>query len=152
MIDQHLEEAQVITVPVSLEMAPDGFALRHKLHGHHNIIYEIAWSPDGRTLASVSADRTARLWRLQGDKMVGIPVSHADYVFCVTWSPDGHLLATGANDETIRLTNGRTGEPIRDLTGHTGPIYSVAWSPDGRILASGSFDRTMRMWDSANDW
>lgn len=152
MIDQHLEEAQVITVPVSLETAPDGFALRHKLRGHHNIIYEIAWSPDGRTLASVSADRTARLWRLHGDQMVGIPVSHADYVFCVAWSPDGRLLATGANDETIRLTNGRTGEPIRDLTGHTGPIYSVAWSPDGRVLASGSFDRTIRLWDSANEW
>jgi WD40 repeat protein len=152
MLDQRLVDAQVISVPIVSEAIPDGLSLRHKLRGHHNIIYEIAWSPDGRTLASASADRTACLWSWQNDRLRETPIGHADYVFCVAWSPDGRILATGANDETIRLSDGRTGEPIRDLCGHTGPIYSIAWSPDGRTLASGSFDRTIRLWDRENDW
>ncbi len=152
MIDQHLLEKQIITVPVLTEAVPDGFVLRHKLRGHHNIIYEIAWSPDGRTLASAAADRSVRLWSLHHDHLTETPISHADYVFCVAWSPDGRLLATGANDETIRLSDGHTGDPLNDLTGHTGPIYSVAWSPDGRLLASASFDGTIRLWDSEKAW
>lgn len=151
MVEAEVVE-QLVTVPVSAEEIPDGFTLRHRFRGHHNIIYEIAWSPDGRTLASASADRTVHLWSLQTDKLRQAPIGHAEYVFCVAWSPDGRVLATGTNDEIIRLSNARTGKSLRELTGHTGPIYSVAWSPDGRRLASGSFDRTIYIWDGTNNW
>ncbi|MCP4357214.1 MAG: hypothetical protein GY796_04245, partial [Chloroflexi bacterium] len=143
---------QILSIPIPEEMIPDGFNLRHKLRGHHNIIYELAWSPNGRTLASASADRTTRLWSLQTDRLRQDPIGHADYVFCLAWSPDGRLLATGSNDETIRLTDPDSGKPVRVLMGHTGPIYSLAWSPDGRYLASGSFDHTVRIWDSEHNW
>lgn len=143
---------QVVTVPLAKEAVPDGFTLRHRLRGHHNIIYEITWSPDGRTLASASADRTVHLWSLHTDKLRQAPIGHAEYVFCVAWSPDGRVLATGTNHEIIRLSDAETGMPLRELTGHVGPIYSVAWSPDGRRLATGSFDRTIHIWDSSQDW
>lgn len=152
MINSHLTEAQVIDIPVPAETDPDGLTLRYKLRGHHNVIYEIAWSPDGRTLASVSADRTARLWHLPNELAPETTIGHRDYVFCVAWSPDGRILASGTNDETIRLSDPTTGDPIRDLEGHTGPVFSVAWSPDGRTLASASYDQTIRLWHSQQDW
>lgn len=151
MIETHLAE-HVISVPMADESVPEGLALRQKLRGHHNLIYEVAWSPDGRILASASADRTVRFWSMHTDRLRQAPVGHADYVFCIAWSPDGRFLASGANDETIRISEAFSGKPVRELTGHQGPIYRVAWSPDGKLLASGSFDRTIRIWDEANNW
>ncbi len=145
-------EGKVVPVPVTSEELPDGFSLRHKLYGHNNIIYQVAWSPNGRILASASADRSVRLWDVHYGRLLHDPIGQGDYVFSVAWSPDGRVLASGCYDETIRLTDGVTGLPVRDLTGHDGPVYNVAWSPDGRYLASASYDHTIRIWDSQNDW
>ncbi|HEX6074315.1 MAG TPA: WD40 repeat domain-containing protein, partial [Micromonosporaceae bacterium] len=113
-------------------------------------VYAVAFSPDGRLLATGSDDRTVRLWDPATGDPIGRPFTgHTDWVRAVAFSPDGRLLASGGDDKTVRLWDPATGGPIgRPLTGHTGPVWAVAFSPDGRLLASGSYDKTVRLWGS----
>src|SRR5260370_27468251 len=94
---------------------PPGFTLRHALRGHSDAIFRIAWSPDGRVLASGSHDNTIRLWDGQTGQLLRTLRSHTKSVFSVAWSPDGEALASGSNDETIRLWDAKKGQPLRTL-------------------------------------
>ena len=109
----------------------------------------MAFSPDGQTLASGSADNTVHLWDVQtGEELKTLETG--DFVSSVSFSPDGRLLASsGSDDNTIRLWNVATGETVNTLRGHTDYISSVVFSPDGRTLASGSGDDTIRLWNAA---
>ena len=121
------------------------------LTGHTGAVFSVAFSPDGKTLASGSADHTIRLWDVATGSPIGQPLTgHTGTVLSVAFSPDGKILASGSVDDTIRLWDMFTGRPIGEpLTGHTRSVTSVAFSPDGRILASGSHDGTIRLWDVA---
>jgi small GTP-binding protein len=130
------------------EKIPRGFTLRHVLRGHKKEVNRIAWSPDGRILASPSDDFTIKLWDLQTGQLLRTFVGHTGDVRGVAWSPDGRVLASGGADKTIRLWDVQTGKPLQTLSGHTNDIQSVAWSPDGRVLASGGADKTIRLWDA----
>jgi WD40 repeat protein len=110
----------------------------------------VAFSPDGRILATAGDDGTIRLWDPNRLEPVGQPLTgHSNGVWGVAFSPDGRLLASaGGPDETVRLWDVNTGTSVGDpLTGHKGPVTSVAFSPDGKILASaGGTDATVRLW------
>jgi WD40 repeat protein len=119
--------------------------------GHTNSVNSVAFSPDGKMLASGSLDMTVRLWDVATHRQIGAPLAgHTDYVLSVAFSPDGKTLASGSKDRTIRLWDVATHRQIgAPFTGHTNSVNSVAFSPDGKMLASGSLDMTIRLWDVA---
>ena len=116
---------------------------------HRGNVYSVAFSPDGKTLASGSADNTIRLWNAATGDPLKTLTEHRGTVYSVAFSPDGKTLASGSYDDTIRLWNAATGDPLKTLTEHRDTVLSVAFSPDGKTLASGSADNTIRLWNAA---
>ncbi|MDZ8137469.1 MAG: serine/threonine-protein kinase [Nostoc sp. DedQUE04] len=138
------------TNPISIIASiPSGVLLQRTLTGHSSWVNSVAISPDGKTLASGSADKTIKLWNLATGKEIRTFTGHSDYVSSVAISPDGRTLASGSADNTIKLWNLATGKQTRTLTGHSSWVNSVAISPDGKTLASGSEDTTIRLWNLA---
>jgi hypothetical protein len=106
----------------------------------------VAFSPDGRLLASSTLHAKVELWDAVSGEHRRSLESHGRDVWGVAFSPDGRLLATGSGDTTVRLWDPASGAHRRTLTGHAAAVWGVAFSPDGRLLAS-SGDETVRLWD-----
>jgi WD40 repeat protein len=116
------------------------------LLGHDGRVLAVAFSPDGRTLASGSTDNTIILWDVATGGSIGEPLhGHNNWVRSLAFSPDGQTLASSSADGTIILWD-MTGR--RFLQGHTEEVRSVAFSPDGQTLASSGFDNTAILWDA----
>lgn len=117
------------------------------LRGHDYEIFSIAFSPNGKVLATGGRDKTVRLWSTATGELLGEPLrGHEDWIYSVSFSPDGNTLATASGDKTVRLWDIVSRKPIASLSGHEMEVKSVAFSPDGRTLVSGSMDKTVRMW------
>ncbi|CAG7848121.1 Vegetative incompatibility protein HET-E-1 [Serendipita indica DSM 11827] len=129
-----------------LAFSPDGRRLASG-SGDGTGVQCLAFSPDGRRLASGSGDGTVRLWDGTTGASLGTLEGHTDSVWCLAFSPDGRRLASGSGDGTVRLWDGTTGASLGTLEGHTDWVQCLAFSPDGRRLASGSGDGTVRLWD-----
>jgi serine/threonine protein kinase len=119
------------------------------LTGHSNVVWSVAYSPDGRYLASGSWDKTIKIWEVATGKQLRTLTGHSDWVNLVVYSPDGRYLASGGDDKTIKIWEVATGKQLRTLTGHSNMVWSVAYSPDGRYLASGDGDNTIKIWEVA---
>jgi len=127
----------------------DPFGLAHTLSGHSFSVYSVAFSPDGKTLASGSGDKTIKIWNVTTGQEIRTLKGHSDGVISVAFSPDGKTLASGSADKTIKIWNVATGQEIRTLSGYSSLVRSVAFSPDGKTLASGSRDDTIKIWNVA---
>ncbi|PHM10091.1 protein kinase domain-containing protein [Nostoc sp. 'Peltigera malacea cyanobiont' DB3992] len=114
----------------------------HTLQGHSRSISSVAYSPDGRIIASGSEDETIKLWDVGTGREIYTFQGHSSYVKSVAFSPDGKTLASGSNDKTIKLWDVTTGGKIRTIKTLSD---SVAFSPDGKTLVSG--DCSIKLWD-----
>ena len=119
-----------------------------RLTGHTGLVYSVAFSGDGRLLASASGDRTVRVWDVAAAKCVAVLTGHTDEVFSAVFHPDGKRLASAGRDRAIWLWDLATGQEVARLEGHTNYVFSLAFSPDGTSLVSGSGDGTVRIWDT----
>jgi serine/threonine protein kinase len=134
--------------PVIPKINPSVSPLDKTLTGHSETVFSVAYSPDGRYLASGSKDKTIKIWEVATGKGLRTLTGHSGVVLSVAYSPDGRYLASGSQDKTIKIWEVATGK-VRTLTGHYMTFWSVAYSPDGRYLASGSWDKTIKIWEVA---
>jgi WD40 repeat protein len=106
----------------------------------------VAFSPDGRLLASGLLSGGIRVWEVSTGLSVLQLAGHLASVNSVAFSPNSRWLASASRDKTVKLWDADTGNEIQTLQAHTGEVRAVAFSPDGNWLASGGHDRTVRMW------
>ena len=107
------------------------------------------FSPDGKTLASGSWDKSTKLWDVAGGKNTATLKGYTGLVFSVAFSPDGKTLASGSYDKSIKLWDVASRKNTATLKGHTEDVWSVAFSPGGKTVASASSDKSIKLWDVA---
>jgi dipeptidyl aminopeptidase/acylaminoacyl peptidase len=135
--------------PDPADSAPKGQSPRPRatLKGHTHYLHAAAFSPNGKTLATASSDRTVKLWDVATGKEAGGHTEHTAVVTSVAFSPDGRTLASGAWDLSVKLWDVASGKVRAELRGHADGINAIAFSPDGKLLASASADSTVKLWD-----
>lgn len=114
--------------------------LRETLTAHTDRALRVAWSPDGRTLASSGRDKAIWLWDVEQRRYRSALRGHAAGVNGLAFTPDGHNLVSGSEDGTLRVWDIAGGQCLRIIQGHATSLYDIDWSPDGTQLVSGGTD------------
>ncbi|RYO27977.1 Vegetative incompatibility protein [Alternaria arborescens] len=113
-------------------------------------VNDLAFSPDGKEIASASIGPVIRVWDVKSKTALFVYHGQKDKTGTVAISPDGKMVASGSDDASVMVWNRETRAVMFNLEGHTRWVNTVVYSPDGRILASGSMDETIRLWDATN--
>jgi WD40 repeat protein len=121
--------------------------VRRIVHDHQGEVLSMAVSPNGRLLATVGADGTAKVWDVASGKLKVSMNGHAWPVYGAAFDPGGACLATAGGDSTVRIWNLSDGRQLSELTGHEGIVTCVAYSPKGDFLVTAGEDATARIWD-----
>jgi hypothetical protein len=140
------------------------------LRGHDDVVFSIAFSPDGKRLASASFDQSVRLWNVQADRREGeapaepghkrlggslaLPTHsplkvyhhHSDFVYAVAFSPDGKQLVSASKDRTVALFDVETGKTVFTYSGMEQDVMAVAFHPDGKSIISSGFESNIFRW------
>jgi WD40 repeat protein len=129
-----------------------GVKERASLTGHTSAVGCVVFSPDGKTLATASADKTVKVWDSRAGEVKHTLRGHVGQVSSVAFSPDGKTLASGGWDSTIRLWDVQKGKLKKTLHNdpkNKTPVQAVVFSPDGRALASGDWGSgaPAKLWD-----
>ncbi|MER7036172.1 WD40 repeat domain-containing protein, partial [Streptomyces albidoflavus] len=158
--ETHPERAILLSLAALGECAPTPSArrglmaalaashLRTRVDAHTDTVRQIAWSPDGRRLATASRDGSARVLDARSGQSLLVLPSDGTMVESVSWSPDSAYVATAGRERVVRVWDAVSGVPVRLLTGATDIVRQVAWSPDGVCVAASSKDTVVRVWEA----
>jgi WD40 repeat protein len=124
------------------------FPTRH----HGTLARMVAFSPDGRHLASGDLDGEVKIWDARTGDQRHTFRAHDGAIMALAFSPDGKCLATGTRygQDSVKVWDVSTGRLLHTLAGHANGIEGLAFSPDGERLGSAGVDRTVRLWDVAS--
>ena len=120
-----------------------------QIEDHADWIFAIAFSPDGKRLASASRDKTSKVFDVEKKESLVTFPAHAQPVYTVSFTPDGKGVATGGEDNRIRIWNpDNDGKSIREIGGFGGTVFKLRYSPDGKTLLACSADKTVHVFDA----
>src|SRR6266567_2661159 len=127
--------------------------------GHAALVNAVAWSPDGKRIASGSGDRTVQVWDATTGRNLLTYRGRAGWLWgtlvnAVAWSPDGKRIASVSDDQSAQVWDAITGKKLLTYRGRAGWLTcmrAVAWSPDGRRIASGGDDNMVQIWDATTE-
>jgi WD40 repeat protein len=124
-----------------------GKPYRH-ITGHHNWVWWIAFSPDGKTLATGSSvERVIKLWDIETGECLQTLQGHGQMLWAIVFSPDGKILASTSSDNTIKLWDVASGECLDTIEGHNMWVMCAAFHPQGNILVAGDGYAAIKLWD-----
>ncbi|MFH0816636.1 MAG: Ig-like domain-containing protein [Methanobacteriota archaeon] len=112
-------------------------ALVKDLAGHNGSVTSVAFSPDGKRLASSSESGIIKVWNATSGALLSNLTGHLDIVTCVAWSPDGSKLASSSWDHTVKIWSAADYALVKTLSNSNNPVNSVDWSPDGALVVAG---------------
>ncbi|KAF7923580.1 hypothetical protein BELL_0005g00330 [Botrytis elliptica] len=117
-----------------------------KMLGHQKAVNHVAFSPDGRLIASCGLDNHTKIWNARDGKFINTLRGHVAPVYQCAFSSDSRLLVTCSKDTTLKVWDMATHKLAKDLPGHKDQVFAVDWSPDGEKVGSGGADKAVRIW------
>uniref|UniRef100_A0A7E4W5Q2 NLE domain-containing protein n=1 Tax=Panagrellus redivivus TaxID=6233 RepID=A0A7E4W5Q2_PANRE len=117
-----------------------------RLTGHQQLVNQVVFSPDTRTIASAAFDKSIKLWDGRTGKYLTSLRGHVQAVYQIAWSADSRLLVSGSADSTLKVWDMRAKGLLIDLPGHGADVFAVDWSPDGERVVSGGKDCVLKLW------
>ncbi len=118
------------------------------LLGHADKVWDVAFSPDGKRIASAGHDQTIKVWDVRARKELLWLRGHDGAVLSVCFSPDGSKIVSASADGTVKVWDSQGGEATLTFKGHSEGVLCVRFSPDGKQIASAGADNTVRLWNA----